>query len=144
MWSKKDDAFLSSNTDGLEDEESDVDEDSEDNDEDDAGEMKRKTEAHDNVDIEDESSDRDMAECRKISGLVPKRCAQEAAADPLHNEGEDRSWKQHKESNRRAQEGAGGPSSNEEDGSQKRRKETSRDHNNIIQTVLTPHGQEKW
>ena len=143
----------------MEDEESDVDKDSEDNDEDDAGEMKRKTDAHDNLDIEDESSDRDMAdtftkECRKISGLVAKRCAQEAAADPLHNEGEDRSWKQHKESNRRAQEGAAGPSSNKEDGSQKRRKETNRraqdgtadpssDHNNIIQTVLTPHGQEK-
>jgi hypothetical protein len=82
--------------------------------------MKRETDAHNNLDIEDESSDSDMAdtftkECRKMLGLLAKCCAQEAAADPLRNNEEDRSWKRRKELNRRFQEGEADPSSNEED-----------------------------
>jgi hypothetical protein len=70
MWSKQDDVLLSSNTDGSEDEESYIDEDNQVVDEDDAGEMMRRTDAHDDLDIKDKPSDSDMAdtftkECRK-------------------------------------------------------------------------------
>jgi hypothetical protein len=107
------------------------DKDSEVVDEDNAGKMKRRTDAHDNLDIEDESSDSDMVdtfskEYRKIIKLVAKRRAQEAAADPSRNKEEDGSWEGRKELNRHAQDGAADPSSNEEDRSWKRRKELNR------------------
>ncbi len=64
----------------MEDKESYVDKDSEVDDEDDTGEKKRKTDAHNKLDIEDESSDSDIAdtfttECRKINEWVAKRRA---------------------------------------------------------------------
>ena len=131
MWSKKDDILLSSNTDGSEDEETYVDKDSEVVDEDDAGKIKRRTDVYDNLDIEDESSDSDMAdtftkECRKRNELVAKRWSQEVAADPSHNKEENISWKGRKESNCPAQDGAAGPSSDKDVGSWKRRIESNR------------------
>jgi len=128
---KKYDVVFSSNTDGSDDEESYVEKDSEVDDEDDAGEKKRKNDAREELDIEDESSDSDMAdtfteECRKINELVAKRRAQQdGAADPSRNEEEDGSRKRRKESNRRAHDGAADPSSDEEDGSQKQRVESN-------------------
>ena len=63
MIPNKDDVLRSFKTDGSEDEESYVDKDSEVDVEDDTGEKKRKTDARNNLDIEDKkSSDSDMAE----------------------------------------------------------------------------------
>ena len=59
---KKYDDIFSSYTDGSEEKDSYVNEDSEVDDEDDAGEKKRKTDAREDLDIEDESSDSDMAD----------------------------------------------------------------------------------